>query len=40
MESVAITARTLKYRWRGLRRFTGQGPGVTRLVYDAAWRDA
>jgi len=41
MESaVAVTARTLEETLEGLARFTGEGPGVTRLVYDAAWRNA
>src|SRR5437773_1363534 len=38
--AVEITERTLAETLDGLARFTGEGPGVTRLAYDAAWRDA
>jgi len=38
--AVEITERTLAETLDGLARFTGVGPGVTRLAYDAAWRDA
>ena len=37
---VEVTERTLTETLEGLARFTGDGPGVTRIVYDAAWRDA
>jgi allantoate deiminase len=41
MPSVAeVTERTLSETLEGLARFSAAGPGVTRIVYDAAWREA
>ncbi len=37
---VEITERMLSETLEGLARFTGNGPGVTRLAYDEAWRGA
>ena len=36
----AFSARDLVGRLESLSRFSGAGPGVTRLTYDAAWCDA
>jgi allantoate deiminase len=38
--AVEVTERTLSETLEGLARFSAAGPGVTRLAYDAAWRDA
>ena len=38
--ALEVTERTLAEMLEGLAKFTGDGPGVTRLAYDAAWREA
>jgi allantoate deiminase len=38
--TLEVAERTLSETLDRLARFTGEGPGVTRLVYDAAWREA
>ena len=38
--TVAVTERTLAEALEALARFSGAGPGVTRLAYDESWLDA
>jgi len=38
--ALEVTERTLAEMLEGLAKFTGDGPGVTRLAYDPAWREA
>ena len=38
--ALEVSERTLAETLDALAKFTGDGPGVTRLAYDAAWREA
>src|SRR6266568_3477378 len=38
--ALEVSERTLSEALDSLARFSAAGPGVTRLAYDAAWRDA
>jgi allantoate deiminase len=38
--TMEVTERSLSETLEALARFSGAGPGVTRIAYDAAWREA